>query len=48
MTSTSTTTVFPFRVIGRAIKIPCSENDLPSNVVRMVGDGVIGEGLRDF
>ena len=48
MTSTSMTTVFPPRVIGRAVKILYGENDLPSNVVRMVGDGMMGGELRAF
>ena len=48
MTSTSTTMVFPPRVIGRAVKISYGENDLSSNVVRMVGDGVMGGESRAF
>ena len=42
------TTVFPTRVIGRVVKIPNGENDLPSNVVRIVGYGVMGGEPRDF
>ena len=34
--------VFPPGVIGRAVKILYGENDLSLNVVRMVGDGVMG------
>ena len=48
MISTSMTTIFPPRVIGKDVKIPYDENDLPSNVVRMVGDGVMGGDLRAF
>ena len=48
MISTSTMTILSPRVIGRAVKIPYGENDLPLNVVRMVGDGVIGGESRPF
>ena len=48
MISTSMTTVFPARVIGMAVKILYGKNDLPSNVVRMVGDGVMGGEPRAF
>ena len=48
MTSTSMATVLPSRVIGRVVKIPYGENDLSSNVVMMVGDGVMGVEPRDF
>jgi hypothetical protein len=48
MTSTSTMMIFPPKVIGRAVKILYGENDRPSNVVRMVGDGVMGGYPRSF
>ena len=48
MSSTSTATVFPPRMIGRVVKISYGENDLPSNVVRMVGNGVMGGEPRYF
>lgn len=48
MISTSTATVLPPRMIGRVVKILYDDNDLPSNVVRMVGDGVMGGELRAF
>ena len=48
MTSTSMTTILPPRVIGRVVKIPYDENDLLSNDVRMVGNGVMGGESRSF
>ena len=48
MTSTSTATVLPPKVIGRAVKIPYGEKDHPSNAMRMVGDGVMGGESREF
>ena len=48
MTSTSTMTILAPRLIGRDLKIVYGENDIPSNVVRIVGDGVMGEELRAF
>lgn len=48
MNSTSTMTVLPPRLIGRAVKISYGENDHPSNVMRMVGDGVMGGESRSF
>ena len=48
MTSTSMMMVLPPRVIGRALKILYGENDLPSNAMRMVGDGVMGGEPRAF
>ena len=48
MTSTPMAMVFPPRVICRAMKIVYSENDLSSNVVRIVHDGVMGGEPRAF
>ena len=48
MTSTSTATVLPPRVIGSAVKISYGENDRLLNVMRMVGNAVMGGELRAF
>ena len=48
MTSTLMVTVFPPRVIGKAVKILYGEKDRPSKAVRMVGDGVMGGEPRAF
>jgi hypothetical protein len=48
MTSTSMMVVLPPKVIGRAVKIPYSEKDHPSNAMRMVGDGVMGGESREI
>lgn len=39
-------TIFPVKVIGKAVKIPYAEKDRPTNAMRMVGDGVMGGDLR--
>ena len=48
MPSTSTTTIFPPRVIGRVVKIPYGEKECLSKVLRIVGDGVIDGEPRAF
>ena len=48
MTSTSTVMFFTPTVIGRAMKTSYSENDLSSNAMRMVGNGVMRGELRSF
>lgn len=48
MTLTSTVTVFPPKVIGRAMKIIYGEKGRLSNAVRMVGNRVMGGDTRTF
>lgn len=48
MTSTSIVTIFPSKVIGKAMKIPYNEKYHPSKAVRIVVDGVMGGEPRAF